>query len=142
MAKRDNSKFGVTPKARGKMPPAPSTSTRKSSSTTSRSGSGPAVRPSRADRAPRGLRAASPKAAGTQRELLSAPVAENQDRSGIQARPGPFGATVSRRAADRLRAGHLWVYASDVVAVSLPKPEDTLLPVADNRGLLLGKIGR
>jgi 23S rRNA (cytosine1962-C5)-methyltransferase len=55
-----------------------------------------------------------------------------------QAHPDPFGATVSRRAADRLRAGHLWVYASDVVAVALPNPEETLLPVADNRGLLLG----
>jgi 23S rRNA (cytosine1962-C5)-methyltransferase len=32
----------------------------------------------------------------------------------------------------------LWVYASDIVAVALPKPEETLLPVADNRGLLLG----
>jgi 23S rRNA (cytosine1962-C5)-methyltransferase len=48
---------------------------------------------------------------------------------------------VTRRAADRLRAGHLWVYASDVQAITLPKPEDeppTLLPVADNRGLFLG----
>ncbi|HEY1804247.1 MAG TPA: class I SAM-dependent rRNA methyltransferase [Terracidiphilus sp.] len=48
------------------------------------------------------------------------------------------GATVSRRAADRLRAGHLWVYASDVLSIALPAPEKTLVPVADNRGLLLG----
>jgi 23S rRNA (cytosine1962-C5)-methyltransferase len=37
-----------------------------------------------------------------------------------------------------LRSGHLWVYASDVVAVTLPKPEETLLPVADQRGIFLG----
>ncbi len=48
------------------------------------------------------------------------------------------GAVVTRRAADRLRAGHLWVYASDIVAITPPKPEETLLPVADNRGIFLG----
>ena len=30
-----------------------------------------------------------------------------------------FGARVSRRAADRLRAGHVWVYASDVESLEL-----------------------
>ena len=30
-----------------------------------------------------------------------------------------FGARVSRRAADRLRAGHVWVYASDVESLKL-----------------------
>jgi 23S rRNA (cytosine1962-C5)-methyltransferase len=50
----------------------------------------------------------------------------------------PLGAVVNRRAADRLRAGHLWVYASDVVSIALPEPEETLLPVADNRGIFLG----
>jgi 23S rRNA (cytosine1962-C5)-methyltransferase len=45
---------------------------------------------------------------------------------------------VSRRAADRLRAGHLWVYASDIVSVTMTDPEETLLPIADQRGLLLG----
>ena len=53
------------------------------------------------------------------------------------------GAQISRRAADRLRNGHLWVYASEIEALetgsrsgeSTPPP---LLPVADNRGLLLG----
>jgi 23S rRNA (cytosine1962-C5)-methyltransferase len=48
------------------------------------------------------------------------------------------GAIINRRAADRLRSGHLWVYASDVVSVTLPKPQDTLLPVADQRGIFLG----
>ena len=37
-----------------------------------------------------------------------------------------------------MRSGHLWVYASDVVGVTLPKPEETLLPVADQRGIFLG----
>jgi len=49
----------------------------------------------------------------------------------------PFGAVISRRASDRIRQGHLWVYATDIESVSAPNGE-TLLPVADNRGLLLG----
>jgi len=49
------------------------------------------------------------------------------------------GAKISRRATDRLRAGYLWVYASDVESVELPPGETpALLPVADSRGLLLG----
>jgi 23S rRNA (cytosine1962-C5)-methyltransferase len=49
------------------------------------------------------------------------------------------GARVSRRAADRLRNGHLWVYASDVEEIGIDEGEaPALLPVADNRGLLLG----
>src|ERR1035438_8515599 len=53
----------------------------------------------------------------------------------------PFAAArVSRRAADRLRSGHLWVYASDIESVELPKSGEppALLPVADSRGILLG----
>ncbi|MGH9599813.1 MAG: class I SAM-dependent rRNA methyltransferase [Terracidiphilus sp.] len=53
-----------------------------------------------------------------------------------------IGARISRRAADRLRHGHLWVYASDVEALDLPGggsgDPPAILPVADNRGLLLG----
>ena len=50
-----------------------------------------------------------------------------------------IGARISRRAADRLRAGHLWVYASDIESVELPAGEPpALLLVADSRGLLLG----
>jgi len=53
-----------------------------------------------------------------------------------------FGARVSRRAADRLRAGHVWVYASDVESVELGGKAGgdevpSLLPVADYRGMLL-----
>jgi 23S rRNA (cytosine1962-C5)-methyltransferase len=57
-----------------------------------------------------------------------------ESRAGARA-----GAKISRRAADRLRAGHLWVYASDIESVELPEHETpALLPVADSRGLLLG----
>ncbi len=45
-------------------------------------------------------------------------------------------AVISRRAADRLRAGHVWVYRSDVVEI--PDNAPLLLPVADQRGILLG----
>ncbi|MFZ0746990.1 MAG: class I SAM-dependent rRNA methyltransferase [Terracidiphilus sp.] len=49
------------------------------------------------------------------------------------------GARINRRAADRLRAGHLWVYASDVEEIDVGEGETpSLLPVADSRGLLLG----
>jgi 23S rRNA (cytosine1962-C5)-methyltransferase len=54
------------------------------------------------------------------------------------AAPEPTGVIVSRRAADRLRSGHLWVYASDVLSIVAPEPEETLLPVADQRGIFLG----
>jgi 23S rRNA (cytosine1962-C5)-methyltransferase len=54
-------------------------------------------------------------------------------------RPGTTnGAVISRRAADRLRAGHLWVYASDVLSIVPPAPEEELVAVADQRGVLLG----
>ncbi|HEY2470708.1 MAG TPA: class I SAM-dependent rRNA methyltransferase [Terracidiphilus sp.] len=53
-----------------------------------------------------------------------------------------IGARISRRAADRLRAGHVWVYASDVESLELgevaPGKAPALLPVADYRGVLLG----
>ena len=47
---------------------------------------------------------------------------------------------MSRRAADRLRSGSLWVYASDIESIELPKSGEApaLLPVADSRGILLG----
>jgi 23S rRNA (cytosine1962-C5)-methyltransferase len=49
------------------------------------------------------------------------------------------GARINRRAADRLRNGHLWVYASDIESIELESgAAPALLPVADSRGLLLG----
>jgi 23S rRNA (cytosine1962-C5)-methyltransferase len=72
------------------------------------------------------------------------------DRAG-KPRPAPAmpqqtqsvpGAWISRRAADRLRAGHVWVYASEIESLTVPEPgadgPAALLPVADNRGLLMG----
>ena len=56
--------------------------------------------------------------------------------------PRSLGALVNRRAADRLRDGYLWVYASDIDSIQLPGSSNdsppALLPVADSRGLLLG----
>ncbi|MGC2639634.1 MAG: class I SAM-dependent rRNA methyltransferase [Acidobacteriaceae bacterium] len=52
----------------------------------------------------------------------------------------PGAVRISRRAADRLRAGHVWVYRSDVEAWP-GDPEQLaagLIPVADRRGALLG----
>jgi 23S rRNA (cytosine1962-C5)-methyltransferase len=50
-----------------------------------------------------------------------------------------MGARVNRRAADRLRAGHLWVYATDIEHLETPGgAPPALLPVADGRGILLG----
>jgi len=47
---------------------------------------------------------------------------------------------INRRAADRLRDGYLWVYASDVESLNVSNVDHppALLPVADSRGLLLG----
>jgi 23S rRNA (cytosine1962-C5)-methyltransferase len=125
MAKRDKSKAGEKQKAGG-------AKGRVRAAMHGERVVAPIVRPPKGNGALSRPRPASPKAASTQSE----PVPHRVGAS--QAHPVPFGATVSRRAADRLRAGHLWVYASDVAAVVLPNPEETLLPVADNRGLLLG----
>jgi 23S rRNA (cytosine1962-C5)-methyltransferase len=56
-----------------------------------------------------------------------------------KAPPLALGARINRRAADRLRIGSVWVYASDIEQIE-PGPGDTppLLPVADSRGILLG----
>ena len=66
-------------------------------------------------------------------------------RAAVPEKPGPRaawagpGARISRRAADRLRDGHLWVYASDVEAIETGDGDaPALLPVVDARGLLLG----
>jgi 23S rRNA (cytosine1962-C5)-methyltransferase len=47
-------------------------------------------------------------------------------------------AVISRRAADRLRAGHLWVYRSDIERLVAPVNSSRLIPVFDARGNLLG----
>jgi 23S rRNA (cytosine1962-C5)-methyltransferase len=69
------------------------------------------------------------KAAGASQ---GAPVRTRPEHSG----PGAF---VNRRAADRLRSGSLWVYASDIESIEAGSGDSpALLPVADSRGLLLG----
>ena len=47
---------------------------------------------------------------------------------------------ISRRASESIRNGHLWVYASEIESLQPGKSSDRegLLPVADNRGILLG----
>ena len=45
---------------------------------------------------------------------------------------------VTRRAADRVRAGHLWVYRSDVAGGGAGQAAGTLITVTDGRGIPLG----
>ena len=48
-------------------------------------------------------------------------------------------ATITRRAADRLRAGHLWIYRSDIDRLSDSEaPGGSLISVTDSRGIPLG----
>jgi 23S rRNA (cytosine1962-C5)-methyltransferase len=87
-----------------------------------KSGAGPDMRPVKRERESVDPLPAADRAAAAQRQ------------------PAPIGAVIGRHAADRLRAGHLWVYASDVLSVkaSQTPEESSLLPVADQRGILLG----
>jgi 23S rRNA (cytosine1962-C5)-methyltransferase len=74
--------------------------------------------------------------------MAKAHAANKPDREGAAVATTPAcGAVVGRRAADRLRGGHLWVYASEVESIILPRDAEALpalLPVADGRGILLG----
>jgi len=74
-----------------------------------------------------------PSVPGPSGQRQTAPQPPASARSGT-------GALITRRAADRLRNGYLWVYASDIESVTLPESDSppALLPVADSRGLLLG----
>jgi 23S rRNA (cytosine1962-C5)-methyltransferase len=74
--------------------------------------------------------------ATTRKAHKTAPSAPRDQRTHEKPTPG---VKINRRAADRLRSGHLWVYASDIESVELPVGDPpALLPVADSRGLLLG----
>jgi len=108
-------------------------------------------RPANNQKAPK---ASQPAAPFVQNQATAAPLRRTDDHdSSPKPKPHPGGiapqsaravpgARISRRAADRLRTGHLWVYASDIESLetgagdSTPPPR--LLPVADSRGLLLG----
>ncbi|MGC2162412.1 MAG: class I SAM-dependent rRNA methyltransferase [Silvibacterium sp.] len=63
-----------------------------------------------------------------------------EDRAKPEAAPQTLkhgeAAIITRRAADHLRAGHVWVYRSDVTAV--PEDASGLLAVSDARGAMLG----
>lgn len=59
------------------------------------------------------------------------------------AQPHGPAAMITRRAADRLRAGHLWVYRSDIESLVPPMNSDdvaagALVTVTDSRGIPLG----
>lgn len=113
MAKQRNSEPGAQPKARRAKRPA-------AAGARAERGVTPAERPSQ------------PEARRSRPRPVSQPAAIPRPKA---AQPG---AIVNRRAADRLRAGHLWVYSSDIEVITPPNPEETLLQVADSRGLLLG----
>jgi 23S rRNA (cytosine1962-C5)-methyltransferase len=82
-----------------------------------------------------------PKQAKPQKVPRAAkPAAPSASLPHTATQPAPeAGARINRRAADRLRAGHLWVYASDIEQLVADKDAPpVLLPVADSRGMLLG----
>ena len=61
----------------------------------------------------------------------------------VAAQPHGPAAAITRRAADRLRAGHLWVYRSDIESLVPPSgatdlQPGTLITVMDSRGIPLG----
>src|SRR6202046_5033035 len=68
---------------------------------------------------------------------------EERGRRVVAAQPHGPAAAVTRRSADRLRAGHLWVYRSDVESLVPPLgatevAAGALVTVMDGRGIPLG----
>jgi len=97
-----------------------------------------AAAPERASR-PQPSRPSSPRPASA-RPVPARPATSRLVPSSAAAPRIALGAQITRRAADRLREGFLWVYASDIETVVVPDKANppALLPVADSRGLLLG----
>jgi 23S rRNA (cytosine1962-C5)-methyltransferase len=100
-------------------------------------------KPARTTKAPGPKRSRAPFSSGDE-EPTAAPTphlqkaTEPERQAAGEKSDGP-GAIISRRAADRIRAGHVWVYASDIDELDLSGGEaPALLPVADSRGILLG----
>lgn len=98
--------------------------------------------PAKQHKAPR---ASKPKAPFASRISNPSPRPERRALRGNPGLPGAettaktSGAQISRRAAERLRDGYLWVYASEIELIDVDKDlPPRLVPVADNRGLLLG----
>ncbi|HKF49007.1 MAG TPA: class I SAM-dependent rRNA methyltransferase [Terracidiphilus sp.] len=97
-------------------------------------------KPQKAPRSAAPSASASKESDRTRRRAALPPAPSNPASREIATAPG---AVVSRRAADRLRSGHVWVYASDIESLttssrSSATNQPALLPVADYRGLLLG----
>jgi 23S rRNA (cytosine1962-C5)-methyltransferase len=99
--------------------------------------------PRKAQKAPKTILAEAP----FESRAGKLPAAESSKRGSSKELPEPprpntqqnaSGIRISRRAADRLRNGHLWVYASDIESVDVGDSSPGLVPVADSRGLLLG----
>ena len=66
------------------------------------------------------------------------PLCDHEGMS-VEANAATAVATITRRAADRLRGGHLWIYRSDVDRLSGSDiPGGALVSVADSRGIPLG----
>lgn len=79
------------------------------------------------------LKKRSPERAASTRKTIKA-----KPPLGQASRPETPHALISRRAGDRLRAGHVWVYRSDVEQLFPPEPPSRLIAVFDPRGILLG----
>jgi 23S rRNA (cytosine1962-C5)-methyltransferase len=84
---------------------------------------------SREERPKKGLRSRS--APNLNRSMEKASSAQGLQPEGPRA-------IISRRAADRLRAGHVWVYRSDVEQLAPPESPSRLIAVLDSRGATLG----
>ena len=113
----------------------------------------PGPRPDRSRKAPAGTEPAAPsersRSEGRRTLKIRGEASEDDskrspypEKKPCTAEASAIGARINRRAADRLRAGHVWVYASDVESLELgdsdPDAVPALLPVADYRGMLLG----
>ncbi len=121
MEKTQKSRSGTDRKISGTRQPA----------TSARRGSPPEARtakPAASKKAPGKSKSASPRNPAARTPVSQAPTFP--------------GAQISRRAVERLRTGHLWVYASDIEGISMPEAAKDapppLISVADYRGLLLG----
>jgi 23S rRNA (cytosine1962-C5)-methyltransferase len=80
----------------------------------------------------------NPAAPSQAAQRENTPESHPQKRQDAATQAG-IGARISRRAADRIRSGHLWIYASDIEHLETGEGDaPAILPVADNRGLLLG----
>jgi 23S rRNA (cytosine1962-C5)-methyltransferase len=83
-----------------------------------------------------GSSASSPSSSRSKPEGKFRPEAKAKGSRPLQ--PKGAYAVISRRAADRLRGGHVWVYISDVEKIVAPSDDSRLIAVLDPRGAFLG----